>query len=160
MISRLISHRGNISKPIPERENKPSYIDAAIQLGYSVEVDLRVVNNKLWLGHDAPDTEVNDRWLSERIDRLWVHCKNANAAKYLGEAAAGYQYFCHSADSFVLTSTGKLWVHDLSIPLGNHSIIPLITIQDIEQYSGPPAAGYCTDYISYANHFLKEKGLL
>ena len=36
----LISHRGNIDGRIPEKENHPNYIDAAIKAGYDVEVDL------------------------------------------------------------------------------------------------------------------------
>lgn len=159
-MSELISHRGNITKPIPERENKPSYIDAAIQLGYKVEVDLRYISNKLWLGHDQPEVEVNHAWLLERAPYLWLHCKNILAANYLGSHLNTFQYFCHSNDAYVLTSTGKLWVHDLEMPLGNNTIIPLITKSDIENYPGPPVSAYCTDYVIHAGNVLKQRGLL
>ena len=36
----FISHRGNLSGPQPENENKVSYIQAAIDKGFSVEVDV------------------------------------------------------------------------------------------------------------------------
>ena len=35
----LISHRGNINGPNIDKENKPSYISAAIDKGYDCEVD-------------------------------------------------------------------------------------------------------------------------
>ena len=34
----LISHRGNIFGPIPEKENHPNYIDCAINDGYGESV--------------------------------------------------------------------------------------------------------------------------
>ena len=48
----LISHRGNINGPILEMENKPDYIDKAINLGYEVEIDVWYENDKLWLEDD------------------------------------------------------------------------------------------------------------
>ena len=30
----IISHRGNIRGPVPDKENRPSYIDCAIGNGY------------------------------------------------------------------------------------------------------------------------------
>ncbi len=39
----LISHRGNISGKLPERENTVDYIQEALGLGYDVEVDVWMV---------------------------------------------------------------------------------------------------------------------
>ena len=36
---KLISHRGNIDGPQPDRENSPNYINEAIEAGYNVEID-------------------------------------------------------------------------------------------------------------------------
>ena len=49
---KIISHRGNIKGPLPDQENRPSYIDCAMGSGYDVEIDLRIVDGELWLGHD------------------------------------------------------------------------------------------------------------
>ena len=68
---KIISHRGNINGPLPEKENRPSYIDSAIQLGYEVEVDLRIVNNEFWLGHDTSQYKIDITWM--RLRRLWLH---------------------------------------------------------------------------------------
>ena len=51
---KIISHRGNIRGAIPDKENRPSYIDCAIGSGYDVEIDLRMIDGELWLGHDEP----------------------------------------------------------------------------------------------------------
>ena len=39
----LISHRGNISGPNPERENHPEYIFEALQAGYDVDIQKAVI---------------------------------------------------------------------------------------------------------------------
>ena len=36
----FIAHRGNLSGPQPENENKLAYIQAALDKGFSVEVDV------------------------------------------------------------------------------------------------------------------------
>ena len=40
---KIISHRGNIRGPNPEKENRPSYIDCALGNGYDVEIDINTV---------------------------------------------------------------------------------------------------------------------
>ncbi len=77
----IISHRGNIRGPIPDKENRPSYIDCAIGNGYHVEIDIRSIDGELWLGHDFPQYKVDHNWLDKRRHYLWLHCKNLEAAK-------------------------------------------------------------------------------
>lgn len=49
----VIAHRGNISGPDPEQENKPEYLQAALDKGYDVEVDVwgSYQDNVWWAGH-------------------------------------------------------------------------------------------------------------
>jgi len=144
----IISHRGNIRGPIPDRENRPSYIDCAIGNGYQVEIDIRSINGELWLGHDEPQYKVDHNWLNKRRQYLWLHCKNSEAAKECWE----YHSFCHTSDPFTYTSTGKIWLHDLTMKIDNDVIIPLINSFDIRQlintcyFDG--AFAVCTDYPS------------
>ena len=65
---KIIAHRGNTDGPNPLEENKPKYIDAAIEKGFDVEVDLRMSSEGLFLGHDKPDYPVTIGWLYERKD--------------------------------------------------------------------------------------------
>ncbi len=143
---KIISHRGNIRGPILDKENRPSYIDAAIGNGYDVEIDLRLVNNKIWLGHDEPQYKVEYKWLSLRKQYLWIHCKNVDIAYYLKDYKDEFNYFCHQSDSFTLTSTGHLWVHDLNGTINKSSIIPLINKESVKDYKQYNCYGICTDY--------------
>ena len=72
----LISHRGNINGRFESYENEPNYIDKAISNGFDVEIDMWWIDGKTFLGHDIPQYEVDDKWLEERMDKLWIHCKN------------------------------------------------------------------------------------
>ena len=58
---KLISHRGNINGSEPENENNPSYVERAIQLGYDVEVDVRIKDGKLFLGYDEPKYQLDPK---------------------------------------------------------------------------------------------------
>ena len=55
----LISHRGNIDGVNKNFENQPNYIDDAIRAGYDVEVDIWYIDDKLYLGHDTADYQVD-----------------------------------------------------------------------------------------------------
>lgn len=120
---KIISHRGNYAGPRPDRENKPSYIDTAISMGLEVEVDVWEKDGSLFLGHDGPETLVNANWISNRISRLWLHCKNLEAAQSLSHIPRA-KFFCHSSDPYVLTSTGHIWVHDPRLPIDSSCIVP------------------------------------
>ena len=138
---KIISHRGNIRGPISEKENRPSYIDCAIGNGYDVEIDLRIIDGELWLGHDVPQYKVEHSWLQPRKEYLWIHCKDLDAAK----ECWGYQSFWHTSDPYTYTSTGKIWLHDFSMKIDDNVIIPLIDDIDYAPMKGQPYA-ICTDY--------------
>jgi len=140
----LISHRGNIRGPVPEKENRPSYIDCAIGSKYYVEIDVRLINGELWLGHDEPQYKIDHNWIEHRKQYLWIHCKNLEAAKECSK----YQSFCHTEDPFTYTSTGKIWLHDLSMKVDNNTIIPLIDKEEVESFFifTESPYGICTDY--------------
>jgi hypothetical protein len=145
----IISHRGNIRGPVPDKENRPSYIDCAIGNGYHVEIDVRSIDGELWLGHDGPQYKVDHNWLDKRRHYLWLHCKNLEAAK----ECWSYHSFCHTEDPFTYTSTGKIWLHDISMKIDQNVIIPLIDKNDITGLTDTTffdmAYGVCTDYPSY-----------
>jgi hypothetical protein len=154
---KIISHRGNINGPVVEKENRPSYIDCAIQLGYDVEVDLRLINNEFWLGHDEAQYRIELSWMELRKDKIWYHCKDIYSALKLAKLDNEYQYFCHSIESFVCTSNGYIWVHDLENKIDDKCIIPLISKEDIQQYNGYKPFAVCTDFVNY---FLEKKSFL
>jgi hypothetical protein len=137
----LISHRGNLNGKIIENENHPNYIDTAISNGYDVEIDMWWMAGNPYLGHDGPKYEVNHDWLSERVDKLWVHCKNAELLNWIRSTTL--HYFWHENDTLTLTSKNWIWVYPGKQPIkGSIAVLPEIYNDDISV-----TAGICSDYI-------------
>jgi len=110
---KLIAHRGNINGSNPTDENKPEYIEKAIQKGYDVEVDIRydILDKKFYLGHDGPQYIITLGWLSKYISKLWIHCKNVEALYEFSFINREYNYFWHQDDDFTLTSKQYIWTY-------------------------------------------------
>lgn len=141
---KLISHRGNISGPNIDRENSPTYIEQAIRLGFDVEMDLRVVKGKPFLGHDNPQYQVSKSFLSDLKRKSWIHCKNDEAIDYCTEN--DLHYFYHDTDRYTLTSHGYIWGYPGSEPVGKSmfiSVLPELTDNLIRK----DVCGVCSDYV-------------
>jgi len=106
----LIAHRGNINGPNPKRENTILYIEEAINRGYDVELDLRILKDKIYIGHDKPIEEIKPNWLKKFKNKLWVHCKDTESLKYFADLK-DYNYFWHKDDEFTITSKGFILSH-------------------------------------------------
>ena len=105
----LISHRGNTSSINTDKENSPDYIIGAIALGFYVEVDLFVIDNLFYLGHDKPTYLIDSNFLNN--DKLFVHCKNKEALLFMSKASYNCEYFWHQNDNYTLTSKGNIWTY-------------------------------------------------
>jgi hypothetical protein len=137
----LISHRGNLNGKIEEKENHPSYIDTALNQGFEVEIDMWEINGRIYLGHDEPQYEVDDKWLSERMDNLWVHCKNIELLNWI--RSTSLHWFWHEEDTLTLTSKGYLWVYPGKQPIkGSIAVMPEMYNDDLNA-----CVGICSDYI-------------
>lgn len=142
----LISHRGNINAILPDRENSPDYIDEAIAQGYDVEMDVRFIDGKLYLGHDGPQYEVTLQWLLDRRARLWVHTKNFEALSYLINKSL--RTFYHQKENHtIINHSNLIWSHELS-EADKNSIIPLLSQEDIARQPVPENVyGICSDFV-------------
>ena len=141
----LISHRGNINGRIIEAENRPDYIDDTIHLGYEVEIDMWWINSRIYLGHDEPQYEVSDEWLGERIDKLWVHCKNIELLGWIRSTLL--HYFWHENDTVTLTSKNYIWAYPGKQPIiGSIAVMPELYNDDVSK-----CIGICSDYIQNYN---------
>ena len=146
----LIAHRGNIHGANPKRENHPSYIDEALNLGIDAEVDVWYEKG-WWLGHDEPQYKLDMKWFKFNGSHLWIHCKNL-AALYKftkNEVGLGHfmpNYFWHENDQFTLTSLGVIWTYPRE-PLTSNSVCVMPEIGPYTDKQLKKCWGVCTDDI-------------
>lgn len=133
----IISHRGNIIGVDRETENNPEQITAVLNRGFEVEVDVWFRDDKLWLGHDGGEYEINIEFLQH--PRIWVHAKNKEVVPIL-KRTRGIHWFWHENDTMTLTSYNYIWCFpgqeiDGCIMVDHGQVIP----------DGINIAGVCTD---------------
>jgi hypothetical protein len=143
MIKHFISHRGNINGRIINVENSPSYIEQALSHGYEVEIDVWLVGENFYLGHDEPQYRIEESFLEN--DKLWCHAKN-NYSFYTMLKNSKIHCFWHQNDDFVLTSKGIPWVYpNKFVSKDGIWVLPeLTTYKNIII----DCLGICSDYIS------------
>jgi hypothetical protein len=147
----FIAHRGLLDGPDTTIENSPNQILKAISLGFDVEVDIWLVNNKWVLGHDKPEYEIDFEFLNS--PHFWVHCKNSDSLNYMVEASSSgnsilFDFFYHKDDDHILTHNGFIWTYPgkplfqrsvCVMPEWHHDVkTPLLKSID--------CFGVCTDY--------------
>ena len=140
----LISHRGNISGPNPERENQPEYIAEALNKGFDVEIDVWFTEGKFMLGHDEPQYEFPFELIDQAFPKLWIHCKNMDALSKFNELdphGSKVNYFMHENDLGVLTSKGYIW----STNLFDRGILVIPELFNKEP--NEKTLGVCSDYV-------------
>ena len=138
----LIAHRGNTQGPIPNKENKPSYIEWAIEQGYDVEIDVNYLEGSIFLGHDEPQYEVSVQWLTKHKDKLWCHAKDIQILSMLIDL--DMNTFMHDVDDAVLTSKGHIWVYPgKQLVPRSICVLPEWSNQVIPDYCG----GICSDFV-------------
>ena len=136
MTFKIIAHRGLLHGPDEKIENVPSQIQKAINMDLDVEVDVWVINNDYFLGHDAPQHKVDELFFN---DRMWIHCKNFESIVKFKNSKLNW--FWHEKDKMTLTSNGDIWCYP-SIFIKNAFVVELGSPRSIPQH----IAGICTDY--------------
>ncbi len=105
----IISHRGNLTGIDSSIENKPEQILDVINQSICVEIDLRIYKDKLYLGHDEPQYQIDENFLLSNKTWLWVHCKEKESF----DRALNYNLNCfwHDTDDYTMTSWGYVWAY-------------------------------------------------
>lgn len=116
---RWILHRGNSAGP-NSVENNPEKMLTLIKDGYEIEIDLWYRDNNFYLGHDAPEYEIEESYLDN--SGLWIHCKDANTLEYMNVNKKYLNYFYHTDEDYVLTSKGYIWCY-IGKPALENSVI-------------------------------------
>ena len=143
---RFISHRGNISGSKPERENSPEYIQQALNLGLDVEVDVWLIDNKVFLGHDEPQYQIDLGYLKNK--KFWCHAKNPEALDIMLNNKI--HCFWHDQDKFTLTSNGIPWCYPNNYVRAGVAVLQDTTL-NCESFACSEMArglfGVCSDHI-------------
>lgn len=136
-----IAHRGNLNGPNKD-ENKPEYIKKSISLGFDCEIDIRYINNILYLGHDTPDYKIDLQFLIENKNKLWIHCKDIDSLIYLKDF--DLNCFYHNLDDYTITTKGDIWGN-----IGSKTNKTIINVmpEKSENKKLYISKGICSDYI-------------
>lgn len=141
----IISHRANLNGPDPSTENSPKVIIEAIQNGFSVEVDLRMRNGKLYFGHDEAQYETDLKFLNEYKKYLWIHCKELESLETCLENSL--HCFWHDKDDYTLTNYRFVWAYPGKEPIGKKTIMVMPELHwKPEEILTKKPFGVCTDY--------------
>ena len=142
----LIAHRGNVYGKIESRENSPDYIMEALNLGFDVEIDVWVIDNRIYLGHDAPHYEIEKEFLFN--DRFWCHAKNHAALTMMIMEKDLIHCFSHNSDVYILTSRGIIWAYT-GKPVNEETIC--VMPENCNNYSNDDlknCLGICSDLVA------------
>ena len=133
----IISHRGNIRGPVPDKENRPSYVDCAIGNGYHVEIDIRLINDELWLGHDEPKYSLSQEDFMFFLVRkeVWWHAKDYTTLANLMSRGSWMKVFAHESDHCALVSGGFVWTADTDLVLETFNRTVFMVPESIERLS-------------------------
>lgn len=141
---KIISHRGRVENS-KYPENSLDALKKCLDMGLSIEIDVMKKNDKIYLGHDNPDLEVD---ISEiDFDGVYIHMKSP----HIIELKNADLFFIEN-DSYALTKKNKIWTNYYNKDYSQHSIMcsaELIgknfNIDEISYWS-KTAYGVCTDF--------------
>ena len=141
-----ISHRGNLNGINKNIENLPEYLEKIIPLYPNIifEIDMWLIDEKLWLGHDFNQYVINNDFLNKYKERIICHAKNIDCLEYLIQRGDIHCFF-HNNDDVVLTSKNWLWTFP-GKKLTSKSICVLPEWNDFKENTDN-ILGICSDYI-------------
>lgn len=108
---------------------------------FDVEIDLWVVNNECYLGHDEPVHRLSIIELLPLSRLGWFHCKNVEAIDKCFNI--GLNGFWHEEDKHAVTVQGYNWTYRGN-KLGFNSIAVLPEL--MPEWDISNAWGICTDF--------------
>lgn len=142
-----IAHRGLFTGSDRLNENNPKQIEKALMQGYECEIDVRLHNNKFFLGHDDMQYEVDEHYLKD--PRFWIHCKNIDALYYFSTCKTyQYNYFWHENDQYTMTSKGFIWTFPGKDLTDNSvMVMPEYVDSDLTNTQNVTCYAICSDYV-------------
>lgn len=145
----IISHRGNLKGPDKAAENTLSQIEIVLRnYPIDVEIDIRSIDSRLYLGHDKAGEQISYEFLAEFSKRLWLHCKDLGAMTNLiaqADFIPTLNFFWHDEDDYTLTSKGFIWTYPKK-ETGRWNVIVETSFKKELLDEEKQLLGICTDY--------------
>lgn len=146
---KIIAHRANINGPSSKNENTIYNIEKCIKLGYDVEIDIRLIKGKFYLGHDNATQMIGEKELNNIKEHSWIHCKNLEAITFFSNTSTKFNYFWHENDSYTLTSKGYIWAYPgQKLSISCVCVMPEVkhSRKEFSYLREKQIAGICTDF--------------
>ena len=144
---KIISHRAYIDGEDSEAENNPVAIQALLDSGLHVEIDVWCIDGEYLLGHDSPKYQIQAPFLKQ--EGLWCHAKNKHALERM--LASGVHCFWHQKDDYTVTSKGYIWAYPNKETSGTNTV--LLFPERFPNINYSKYDFICTDYV---NKFLNK----
>lgn len=143
---KLIAHRGHTDGIVTGADNKPEYIQRALEGGFDVEIDVWYANSKFWLGHDKPEYQIKESFLEN--EKFWCHAKNIDALYHMSNNLKIHCFY-HVRDAVTLTSKGYFWTY----PRNHLTEKSILLAPDLDSKKYEPIRlidncfGICSNYV-------------
>jgi hypothetical protein len=142
----IISHRANLNGPDKQSENRPVQINKVIIQGFNVEIDLWKQDDRIYLGHDNPEILIDDSFLIDISNSIWIHCKNIESAEFC--CIKNLPWFGHDTDNYVsVFGKNMIWRHPNSNSIftkNTIAVLPELSRLSVNDFK--LIGGICTDY--------------
>jgi glycerophosphoryl diester phosphodiesterase len=145
---KIISHRGYLNGSDSIKENSIQSVNECIELGFDIEIDIRLNSNNLFLGHDIEKNNISVKWLIQRKDFLWIHCKSFETLNFFIKENLDLNFFWHEKDAFTITSKNFIWAYPSKEIFKNTvNVLPELNLNDEEILEKQKDIfAICTDY--------------
>ena len=135
-----ISNRGNLGGKDTEEENKPDYLEKALDYGVCVKTDIWLIKDRTVTGTEHPSIGINLDLFDK--EKLIVQARNPSALLYL--LKNGYHCFWRETDNLIMTNRNFVLSYAGSIFPKSIMMLPEEnTILTNDDYMG-----ICSDFIS------------
>ena len=146
----LISHRANLNGKNKLTENSLDQIKYCISIDINVEIDVWMINQEFFLGHDEPQYKINFDFLKN--ESLWCHAKNKEALDVMLKEKT-IKCFWHQNDDYTITSNGFIWTYP-GVNLLPNSIAVMPEIANYSHDDLRQCYAICTDIPMYYKNIL------
>jgi len=148
-----IAQRGNFKGRDTTRENTVSYIEEAILAGYDVKIDVWLINEKWYLGHNLPIEEIQLSFM-ERPE-IWTHARDLQGYVSLFNNSKVHTFW-HSRDDYTFTSKNIKWAKSGDKTRDGIQVMP--NSSTWAHIISKPPLGVCSDDFSqYEQAIIKQK---